>query len=95
MSIESGTLGRSLAGGSSLIETGLDRLDPGMRILAGVGIPRAQAVAIGGGEVWVLPIPDRARPPSFYAVKHTAALGRTDGQWTTLSALILGQAASR
>jgi virginiamycin B lyase len=55
------------------------RFDPQTgQILATVNVPRAQAVAIGAGEVWVLASPRSSSPTLFYPIKHTAALWEVD-----------------
>jgi DNA-binding beta-propeller fold protein YncE len=45
---------------------------------ATVRVPRAQAVAVGQGRVWVLASPKSSSPTLFYPVKHTAALWEID-----------------
>jgi streptogramin lyase len=53
----------------------LTRIDPRTgQVQAGVHIPRAQEIAIGAGEVWVLAAPRSSSPTLFYPIKHTAAL---------------------
>jgi hypothetical protein len=57
----------------------LERLNPGTgAIAASIPIPRAQAVAVGSGEVWVLSAPRSNSPTLFYPVKGTAALWEID-----------------
>jgi len=62
------------ASGDSLVR--LDRTTD--RVLASVRIPRAQGIAIGAGEVWVLTAPRSSSPTLFYPIKHTAALWEVD-----------------
>lgn len=53
----------------------LKRLNPETgAILASIPIPRAEAIAIGGGEVWVLSAPRSRSRTLFYPIKGTAAL---------------------
>jgi hypothetical protein len=57
----------------------LTRLDPRTgQVVARVRIPRAQNIAIGGGEVWVLAAPRSRSPTLFDPIKHTAALWAVD-----------------
>jgi DNA-binding beta-propeller fold protein YncE len=57
----------------------LTRFDPRTgRVVASVRIPRAQRVAIGAGEVWVLASPRSRSPTLFYPIKHTGALWEVD-----------------
>jgi hypothetical protein len=60
-------------------EGSLRRFDPGTgRILASLRIPRAQQIAIGAGEVWILASPRSSSPTVFDPIKHTAALWEVD-----------------
>jgi sugar lactone lactonase YvrE len=57
----------------------LTRFDPRTgKVVASVRILRAQAVAIGAGEVWVLASPRSSSPTLFDAIKHTGALWEVD-----------------
>jgi hypothetical protein len=74
--------GRVAAGFGSLWAAWEDtvvRADPKTgRPTATVRVPRAQAVAVGRGRVWVLASPKSSSPTLFYPVKHTAALWAID-----------------
>jgi streptogramin lyase len=55
------------------------RVDPKSgRPTATSRVPRAQAVAVGHGRVWVLASPKSSSPTLFYPVKHTAQLWQID-----------------
>ena len=57
----------------------LTRIDPRTsHVDARLRIPRAQALAVGGGQVWVLAAPRSSSPTLFYPVEHTAALWEVD-----------------
>jgi streptogramin lyase len=57
----------------------LTRIDPRTgQVEASLRIPRAEYIAIGGDEVWVLAAPRSSSPTLFYAIKHTAALWEVD-----------------
>ena len=57
----------------------LTRLNPETgAILASIPIPRAEAIAIGGGEVWALSAPRSRSPTLFCPIKGTAALWEID-----------------
>ncbi len=57
----------------------LTRIDPRSSLVqASIRIPRAQEIAIGAGEVWVLAAPRSSSAALFYAIKHTAALWEVD-----------------
>jgi DNA-binding beta-propeller fold protein YncE len=74
--------GRVAAGFDSLWAAWEDtvvRADPTSgRPTATIRLPRAQAVAVGHGRVWVLASPKSSSPTLFYPVKHTAALWEID-----------------
>jgi streptogramin lyase len=60
-------------------EDNVIRADPKSgRPTATIGVPRAQAVAVGGGRVWVLASPKSSSPTLFYPIKHTAELWQID-----------------
>jgi streptogramin lyase len=77
-----GFTGRVAAGYGSLWATWEDtvvRADPKSgRPTATVRVPRAQAVAVGPGRVWVLASPKSSSPTLFYPLKNTAALWEID-----------------
>jgi hypothetical protein len=77
-----GFTGRVAAGYGSLWATSDDsvvRADPKTgHQTATVRVPRAQAVAVGQGRVWVLASPTSSSPTLFYPVKNTAALWEID-----------------
>ncbi|MBI3647788.1 MAG: hypothetical protein HY240_03395 [Actinobacteria bacterium] len=57
----------------------LTRFDPETgRSVASIQIPRAEGVAVGAGEVWVLASPRSSSPTLFYPIKHTATLWEVD-----------------
>jgi DNA-binding beta-propeller fold protein YncE len=63
----------------SAVNDTLIRVDPRTgQVIASVQIPRAQEIAIGDGEVWVLAAPRSSSPTLFYPIKHTAALWEVD-----------------
>jgi streptogramin lyase len=74
--------GRVAAGYGSLWASSDDsvaRVDPQTgRPTAMVRVPRAQAVAVGEGRVWVLASARSSSPTLFYPVKNTAALWAID-----------------
>jgi hypothetical protein len=43
-----------------------------------IRVPRAQAVAVAQGRVWVLSSPQSSSPTLFYPIKNTAALWQID-----------------
>jgi streptogramin lyase len=77
-----GFTGRLAAGFGSLWASSDDsvvRADPTTgHPTATVRVPRAQAVAVGGGRVWVLASAKSSSPTLFYPVKNTAALWEID-----------------
>jgi streptogramin lyase len=77
-----GFTGRVAAGSGSLWATSDDsvvRADPKTgHPTATVRVPRAQAVAVGQGRVWVLASAKSSSPTLFYPVKNTAALWEID-----------------
>jgi streptogramin lyase len=77
-----GFTGRVAAGYGSLWATSDDsvlRADPKTgHPTATVGVPRAQAVAVGQGRVWVLASPKSSSRTLFYPVKNTTALWEID-----------------
>jgi streptogramin lyase len=77
-----GFTGRVAAGYGSLWATSDDslvRADPKTgHPTATVRVPRAQAVAVGQGRVWVLASAKSSSPRLFYPVKNTAALWEID-----------------
>jgi streptogramin lyase len=77
-----GSTAPTAAGFGSLWGTSDDsvvRADPRSgRPIATVRVPRASAVAVGQGRVWVLASPRSSSPTLFYPVKHTAALWEID-----------------
>jgi streptogramin lyase len=74
--------GRVAAGVGSLWAASEDtvvRADPKTgRPTATIGVPRAQAVAVGQGLVWALASPKSSSPTLFYPIKHTAELWEID-----------------
>jgi streptogramin lyase len=46
--------------------------------IAVLRVPRAEAVAVGAGGVWVLAGPRSSSPTLFYPIKHTAGLWQID-----------------
>jgi DNA-binding beta-propeller fold protein YncE len=74
--------GRVAAGFGSLWAAWEDtvvRADPKTgRPTATIGVPRAQAVAVGQGRVWALASPKSSSPTLFYPIKHTAELWEID-----------------
>ncbi|MDQ6778541.1 MAG: hypothetical protein M3071_20490, partial [Actinomycetota bacterium] len=57
----------------------LTRFDPATnRVTANVRIPRANAIAIGAGAIWVLAAPRSTSSITFHPVKNTAALWAID-----------------
>jgi streptogramin lyase len=55
------------------------RVDPATgEPIATVRVPRADAVGVGEGRVWVLAGPRSSNPTLFYPIKHTAALWEID-----------------
>jgi hypothetical protein len=65
----------------------LTRRDPRTgQVQASIRIPRAQDIAIGAGEVWVLAAPRSRSPTLFYPIKHTAALWQVDPGSNRISA---------
>jgi sugar lactone lactonase YvrE len=57
----------------------LNRFDPRTgQVVASVRIPRAQLVAIGAGQVWVLASRRSSSPELFYPIKGTGALWEVD-----------------
>lgn len=77
-----GFTGRVAAGYGSLWATSDDsvvRADPKTgHPTATIRVPRAQAVAVGQGRVWVLASAKSSSPTLFYPVKKTAALWEID-----------------
>ena len=77
-----GFTGRVAAGYGSLWASSDDsvvRVDPKTgRPTATLRVPRAQAVAVGEGRVWVLASAKSSSPTLFYPVKNTAALWEID-----------------
>jgi hypothetical protein len=57
----------------------LTRLDPSTdQLIGSVAIPRAVALALGAGELWVLTYPRSSSPTTFKPIRHTAALWEID-----------------
>jgi streptogramin lyase len=77
-----GFTGRLVAGYGSLWASSDDavvRVDPETgRPTAALRVPRAQAVAVGQGRVWVLASAKSSSPALFHPVKNTAALWEID-----------------